>query len=205
MARPPALLLAARPRRSGLLTPPPQPQSTLSSGGRAAWPARSLDFLCLGVPFCFPGRSRRRSRTAKTRRTILGGTCELTLTSSPNTACILNGWQGAWLIISLQYIIPALIFNLYQRFSAFLRLWRKNGSRGILFCPCKTQEDESHHLRNRLAQQGAGVQPGLSAWNRGEDPQTGVRGRGHHCQGKWGGARKGGEAPLRPPSPLFYL
>ena len=55
-----------------------------------------------------------------------------------------------------------------------------------MFRSLKTPEDESHHLRNRLAQQGAGVQPGFPVWSRREDPPAGLRWGGHGCQGKWG-------------------
>lgn len=45
-------------------------------------------------------------------------------------------------------------------------------------------------MRDSLAQQGAGVQPGLPARRGWESPQAGVRGRGHGREGKSGGRNK---------------
>lgn len=70
-------------------------------------------------------------------------------------------------------------------------------------CPSATREDESHHMRNRLAQQGAGVQPGPAAGRGGADPPAGVRGRRHGRQGKAGagrGRRGAGRHPEQPAS-----
>lgn len=103
-----------------------------------------------------------------------------TWTSSPGTACVFNDKQGSRLPVSVQDTFSDLIFSpLPTIFS-----WRN------LFCSFKAREDESHYLRNRLAQQGAGVQPGLPAWRCRQDPQTGVGGRGHRGAGKWAGVQR---------------
>lgn len=113
-----------------------------------------------------------------------------TWTSSPGTACVFYDKQGSRLPISVQDTFSALIFSpLPKIFSCLLSLGKERCWRN-LFCSFKARQDESHYLRNRLAQQGAGVQPGLPAWRGWQDPQTGVGGRGHRGSGKWAGVQR---------------